>query len=73
MNKEPTESLGTVEEMHSEADKRVGEVFRTMIIFTIIMVLGPILTYFYSRSYFESKYLNVFSFRYSLNQEAFLI
>ena len=48
----------TVEEMHEESDKRVGEVFRTMLIFTFFMVLAPISTYFWTKGYiFESKFL----------------
>jgi hypothetical protein len=31
--------------------RRVGEVFRTMLIFTGLMVLGPISAYFLSKSY----------------------
>ena len=46
----------TVEEMHEDTDRRVGEVFRTMLIFTFFMVLAPISTYFMSKGYvFESK------------------
>ena len=46
----------TVEEMHEETDRRVGEVFRTMLIFTFFMVLAPISTYFMSKGYvFESE------------------
>jgi hypothetical protein len=49
------ENTMTVEEMHNNADRRIGEVFRTMLIFTTLMVLGPIGTYFYSRTHiFES-------------------
>lgn len=49
----------TVQEMNverdSETEQRIGQVFRTMLFFTTLMVLGPILTYFYSRTYiFES-------------------
>lgn len=47
--------MQTVEEMHmardADADKRVGEVFKTMLIFTGLMVLGPISTYFMSKNY----------------------
>lgn len=58
---EPTATLGgTVEEMHMERDaeteRRIGQVFRTMLFFTTLMVLGPISTYFYSRTnIFEGK------------------
>lgn len=54
---EPAMSLGgsSVEEMNNERDaeteRRIGQVFRTMLFFTTLMVLGPILTYFYSRTY----------------------
>jgi hypothetical protein len=48
----------TVEEMHEESDKRVGEVFRTMLIFTFFMILAPISTYFWTKGYvFESNCL----------------
>lgn len=45
----------TVEDLHSEADRRVGQVFQTMLIFTTMMVLGPISTYFLSKNYIESN------------------
>ncbi len=45
----------TIEEMHierdAETDQRIGHVFRTMLFFTTLMVLGPIMTYFFSRTY----------------------
>lgn len=41
----------SVEEMQQNEDRRVGEVFRTMLIFTALMVLGPISTYFLSKGY----------------------
>ena len=48
-----------IEEMHSESDRRVGQVFRTMLLFTVAMVLGPITTYFVTKSYvFEGKLNN---------------
>ncbi len=51
----------TVEEMHEESDKRVGEVFRTMLIFTFFMILAPISTYFWTKGYvFESNCLFIF-------------
>ena len=51
-----------IQEMHterdSEADRRIGQVFRTMLIFTSLMVVCPIMTYFYSRTHiFEGVYL----------------
>ena len=46
----------TVEELNADADRRVGEVFRTMLVFTVCMVLGPISTYFLTKAYvFESN------------------
>ena len=53
--------MQTVQDLHNasnaENDKRVGEVFRTMLGFTILMVLGPIGTYFYTKNYiWESKH-----------------
>lgn len=54
----------TVQEMNverdSETEQRIGQVFRTMLFFTTLMVLGPILTYFYSRTYiFESNIYDI--------------
>ena len=47
----------TIEEMHEDTDRRVGEVFRTMLIFTVFMVLGPISTYFWTKGYvFEGNF-----------------
>jgi hypothetical protein len=38
-------------------DRRLGEVFRTMLFFTVLMVLAPISTYFFTKNYiFESKF-----------------
>ena len=52
--------MQTVQDLHNannaESDKRVGEVFRTMLMFTGLMVLGPIGTYFFTKNYvWESK------------------
>ncbi len=58
----------SVEQMNEEADRRVGIVFRTMLLFTVAMVLGPISTYFLSKSYvFEGELLKkiFFFFKYS--------
>ena len=56
LKEEPTVMTRTIQEMHAESDKRVGQVFQTMLIFTVLMVLGPISTYFLSKVYvFESK------------------
>ena len=53
-NEEPKYS--SIDEMHSESDRRVGQVFRTMLIFTSFMVIAPISTYFGSKKYiFESN------------------
>jgi len=70
----------TVEEMHEESDKRVGEVFRTMLIFTFFMILAPISTYFWTKGYvFESNCLFIFkdtinqSFNFLILQKGFLL
>ena len=61
----------TVEEMHEESDKRVGEVFRTMLIFTFFMILAPISTYFWTKGYvFESNCL--FIFKDTINKQSIL-
>ncbi len=50
----------TVQEMHMETDRRVGEVFKTMLIFTFFMVLGPISTYFLTKNYiWESNFIQI--------------
>lgn len=50
-----------IEERQSETDRRVGEVFQTMLIFTTFMVLAPISTYFMSKKYlFEGKWYTCF-------------
>ena len=50
----------TVEEMHEDTDRRVGEVFRTMLIFTVFMVLAPISTYFWTKGYlFEGNLIRI--------------
>lgn len=55
LTSEPSMAGKTVEDMNmerdAETDRRIGQVFRTMLFFTLLMVLGPILTYFYSRTY----------------------
>ncbi len=55
----------TVQEMHMETDRKVGEVFRTMILFTIVMVLGPISTYFLTKNYVweSNKRIKIFLIR----------
>ena len=48
-------NVNTIEEMHTESDRRIGQVFRTMLLFTTMMVLAPISTYFLTKGYvFES-------------------
>lgn len=70
---EPTATLGgTVEEMNMERDaeteRRIGQVFRTMLFFTTLMVLGPISTYFYSRTnIFEGNTLSLSLLKKALN------
>ena len=59
--------MQTIDEMHmandAEANQRIGEVFKTMLAFTVMMVLGPISTYFLSKNYvWESMYSVYFSF-----------
>lgn len=50
----------TIEEMQSEADRRVGEVFKTMLVFTSLMVICPISSYFLSKAYiFESNHQTI--------------
>lgn len=41
----------TVEQLHTESDRQVGELFKTMLKFTFFMILSPIVTYFASRNY----------------------
>lgn len=54
-------SYNPIEEMHTEADKRVGQVFKTMLVFTSLMVIAPISSYFASKKYiFESKHFQLF-------------
>ncbi|RNA33392.1 vacuolar ATPase assembly integral membrane vma21 [Brachionus plicatilis] len=48
-----------IEEMHTEADKRVGQVFRTMLFFTSMMVIAPISSYFASKKYIFEKYFSI--------------
>ncbi len=56
MNQE--QNSPTIEEMNNQSDRRVGEVFRTMLIFSVVMVLAPLSTYFYTKNYlFEGKLL----------------
>ena len=52
--------MQSVQQMHevrdAEDDKRIGQVFTTMLFFTVLMVLGPISTYFLTKNYiWESK------------------
>ncbi|CAF0779821.1 unnamed protein product [Brachionus calyciflorus] len=54
-----TPKYPVIEEMHSEADKRVGQVFRTMLFFTSLMVIAPISTYFGTKKYVFEKYFSV--------------
>ncbi len=62
--------MQTVEQMHqvydAENDRQVGAVFRTMLLFTGLMVLGPISTYFLSKNYiWESECTpGIFLFQY---------
>lgn len=63
--------MQTVQDLHNasnaENDKRVGEVFRTMLGFTVLMVLGPIGTYFFTKNYiWESKLLFYYNYRTKL-------
>ncbi len=48
-------------ELSAQADKRIGQVFRTMLLFTLAMVLGPISSYFLSKKYVFEDYFKTAS------------
>jgi len=49
----------SMDDIRRAEDKRIGQVFSTMLIFTTLMVLAPISTYFLSKSYVFEGYFNV--------------
>ena len=58
----------SISEMNSQVDKRIGAVFRTMLLFTTVMVLGPISSYFLSKTYIYEGYFQAsqdYSYIYS--------
>jgi hypothetical protein len=58
MNMDKTSVQDLHEKNNAETDRRIGVVFRTMLIFTVCMVLGPISSYFLSKKYiWEGNYI----------------
>lgn len=51
-------NVSSIEELTADSDKRIGQVFGTMLIFTAMMVIAPISTYFVSKSYLFEGYLS---------------
>jgi hypothetical protein len=52
----------TNDQLNGEDDRRISEVFRTMLLFTTLMVVAPISTYFFTKNYlYESMKIVYFS------------